>query len=228
MNFCFRGPERTTPSPPSYQSTIQNASFPFSIPRAINFVGRHGNQMGRVFQSKASNSSHAGNFRQSNDSSSVTSGNARADTNTMSKYYNNDGNRENERENLDPLSREQNSMSSVGHSDNFGLTDSASENFPNGLSEVDIKPNPCQLAESWLNNGHKSGDYQENSVEPQSKRLRISMENDQRPGQDYANSPSSAHAQSPEQLTCALNGTGYGLSETDLGMNRCKTEDTNW
>lgn len=234
-----RGPERTTPSPPSYQNSIQNATFPFSIPRAINFSGRHSNQIQRSFTSKASNPPNSGvaNYRSSGDESSVTSFSPRTDGNAMTKFYTNgvDGGdvKDKNRESLGQISREQ-GLLNVGQSGDFDVAPPAGDNFSNELTNADIKPSPGQLTENWMNGNPKLGEYQDSgqniTFEPQTKRLRLCVENNQRAGQEQDTSADVAHAQSQDHLNCTLvaGDTGYSMGNTDFVLGKCKTEDTNW
>ena len=237
--YRFRGPERTTPSPPTYHNATHNVTFPFTIPRAINFSGRHSNQVNRVFPSKSQNhiGSSAGNYQSTGDDVPVTSYSLRGDTNTMSKYYSTgrDGGdvKEKNREINGQLVREQ-SVIDIGQAGNFDVAQPTSDNFRDELTNEDIKPNPSQLTENWMNVNQKIGEFQDSdesiSFEPQSKRLRLCIENDQRIGQEQDMSPRVTHAQSTEQLTCALGprDDGYSIPDTEVGVNRCKTEDSTW
>lgn len=175
---------------------------------------------------------NGGNYRSTtSDDTTSASFCTQVDTGT-SKYYtseDDDNDRKDKtRERISQLVVATN-LTGASQPANFDVADSG-DNFSNELASIDIKPNPGQLVESWVNGNHKATEFKETedrlTYEPQSKRLRLAVPNETE--DDVA--PKCLQAQSEQRVACGLpsGNVSYHISDKDIASNRCKTEDTSW
>ncbi|XP_052761708.1 eomesodermin homolog [Mya arenaria] len=197
-----RCPERTTPSPPGYPNT----TFPFSIPRSINFGGRHNSQSNRLYPLTSSNTTSNGtNFSQSESGTSYN------DSTTETKPELNIVQDRNEGKTSSiELEKEQ-----MLHSQQMRKTSEI----------VHIKPEPCTLVQNrWADDNRQTG--LSDTSEPALKRMRFVETSHHYDTED--SSAITAHA--PENVRHSLEDGKHAFLVTNNGydLQHCKTEAPSW
>ncbi|KAL4218286.1 T-box brain protein 1 [Mactra antiquata] len=205
-----RGTERTSPSPPSYQSAVQNpGSYPFNVPRSIGMSNKISNRM--------FGSSHMEGLQncvsQSNDVTSLTSLKPR-DKSSMAKYYSN-------------LGDSKKNENSTNGDESSALTSQVRgqnppESFRPSPTELDIKPNTFQLVKNWQHTMNDKSNEDVNShhdfSEPQSKRVKFDQEQTLGIERGACVSPTSSG-----HVTLSSN-----IAHHASGIGNCKAEIDTW
>ncbi|XP_053381750.1 T-box transcription factor T-like [Mercenaria mercenaria] len=219
-----RGPGRMTPSPPGFQNVSQNSGcFPFSIPRAITFTNRLPHN-----RSLTGSNGNQSFFNQSNEDLSTTSCRQR-DTNSMVKYYSRNSVNN---ENVDTSPRQAESSEGSSQQSTFHQT-SPTNGFQSSISDVDVKPNPCQLVPNW----HQTSNMKRNDIldssETPNKRPKINDCNNSQ--NQISHNPDNSACASPtqpqlqDQVTGGILRTGsHYHTSSELTVDNCKAERETW